>query len=116
MTDPNSPDFNEAEMQEQIAAEEMGVEPETIQLPPGIRRGITLFELETGDFGFIPITEGTTIMDAYVLAQRVAAGAMSDMIADKVVRKQTEQAVQLAKNAQAQRQQRPNIVIPGRKR
>ena len=86
MTDERGPDapMTDDEMA-QIAAEELGVAEENIELPPDVRRGITLFELENGDFGFIPTTDDTTLMDALVLAMRVQAGIQADLTAQKVM-------------------------------
>lgn len=110
-----TPDELAAEMQENAVAEELGVEPEVIEVPPGVRKGITMFELEDGNFGFIPVTENTTLMDAYALASRILCGINADLVSQKVVEKQAAMAGSLARQAQQQKATRPRIMIPGRR-
>jgi hypothetical protein len=71
--------------QEQIIAEEVGAEPETFQLPPYLRRGIMVFELEDGSVGHFAITADTTVMDGYGLLSRILAGMQVDLTAAKVM-------------------------------
>lgn len=107
-----TPEEQAAEMQEQAAAEALGVQPEIIEVPPGVRVGITLFELEDGNAGFLPVTQNTTLMDALLLCTRILTGINADLIAQRVVQSQMQQAGALAKQAQ----KRPAIVIPGRRK
>lgn len=101
------------EMQEQAVAEELGVQGEEVEAPPQVVRGITIFELEDGQFGFQPVNEGTTLADAMSLTSRISTGILVDMVAQKVVQLQMQQSQYLAQQAQAQKN-RPGIVIPGR--
>lgn len=113
MTDRNMTDEDMAE----IVAEEMGVESDTVELPPGVRRGITLFELEDGKFGFIPTTQDTTLMDALVLAMRVTAGIQADLTAQKVMEYEDAKLKQMQTQALAQQKadkNRSKLVLPRR--
>ncbi len=117
MTDERGPDAMTDDEMAKIAAEELNIEEENIELPPNVRRGITLFELENGDFGFIPTTEDTTLMDALVLAMRVQAGIQADLTAQKVMEYEDKKLAELrTEAAAAQKKARTGIISPGRGR
>jgi hypothetical protein len=87
---------------EQAAAEEAGVQPMTIELPPQIRKGIAVYEMDDGSFAMAPLVDGTGLMDAITLATRLLEGARADLIARKTVEAQQAQA------------RAPKILVPGR--
>ena len=77
----------DADLAEMIG-EEMGVEPESIQVPPGVLRGVLVYELENGAFGYRNLSGGSSkldISDAISLGQRLVAGATADLISIRVV-------------------------------
>ena len=76
------------------------MEPDSIPVPPGIVRGVFVFELEDGTFGFRNMGEGELdIMDAIALANRLVEGARAELIVMK-----------LAAYMQHERQQRERTV------
>jgi len=97
--DPQDPEAGD------LLGEELGVEPEQVKLPPGIYKGITLFELEDGSFGFLPLTKNTTLMDAASLAIRIQTGIQADMVVQKLL------ATQKMMQQQA-KPKMPGIIIP----
>jgi len=102
MSDPTN------DMQEQAVAEELGVEPEAIQLPPGVRIGVTVFELDNGEYGFMPTNKSTTLMDVYGLLARIQAGIEADLVSQRIMAAQR----QVAANAAKAQQQKSKIVTP----
>ena len=105
--DQRSPD----DMQEQAVAEALNVQPEEIEVPPGIRKGLLLFELENGEFGFRPLTDGTSLMDAYALCARIQAGINADLVAQRMLLAQRAVA-QKAQQAQTEKAQKPKLYLP----
>ena len=95
-------------VQEQIVAEELGVEPEVIQLPPNVRIGVTVFELSNGEYGFMPTNNATTLMDVYGLLARIQAGIEADLVSQRIMRAQRE----VAANAAKAQQQKAKIIVP----
>lgn len=106
-----SPDETPEQMQENAVAAALGVQPEVIAVPPGIRHGIMLFELENGEFGFIPMNEGTTLMVAESLCHRISLGIQAEIIANKVMEKQRTLAVNV-RQAQAEQEKKPKLMLP----
>ena len=100
-------DQNES-MQEEAVAEELGVEPDTIALPPGVRIGVTVFELSNGEYGFMPTNNATTLMDVYGLLSRIQAGIEADLVSQRIMRAQRE----VAANAAKAQQQKAKIIVP----
>lgn len=67
------------------AAEALDVRPDTMEVPPGIVRGVFVFELEDGSFGYQNMGEGPIdIMDAITLGNRLVEGARADLIVVKL--------------------------------
>lgn len=82
--DTQQPDSAEPTV-EQVAAD-MGVQPETVEIPPTARRAFILFELADGSFGSLPVTGlETSIEEAVYLAQRFLFRATIDMTSRHVV-------------------------------
>jgi hypothetical protein len=86
--------------------EEMGVEPDVMEIPPGIVRGVLVFELEDGTFGYRNLngTGKLDIMDAISLGSRLVEGARADMTALKTL--------QLMKQSMAPKQPQSRVVRP----
>jgi hypothetical protein len=69
-----------------LVGEEMGVEPDSMDIPPGIVRGVLVYELEDGSFGYRSmIGEKLDIMDAISLGSRLVEGARSELHALKTI-------------------------------
>lgn len=116
---PNTTPPEPTPEQEQIIAEEVGAEAETIDLPPNMLKGVTLFELEDGSVGFLPTTQQTTMMDAYALCMRIALGIQIDLQAKKMLELEQVQIQQMQAQAEEMRkkaQQRSRLTLPGRGR
>lgn len=116
---PNTTPPEPTPEQEQIIAEEVGAQPETIELPPSMVKGVTLFELADGSVGFLPTTQSTTMMDAYALCMRIALGIQIDMQAKRMleleqaqIQRMQAEAMEMQKKAQA----RNRLTLPGRGR
>lgn len=89
------------------AAEALGVEPDMMEVPPGIVRGVFVFELEDGSFGYQSMNEGPIdIMDAITLGNRLVEGARADLIVVKL-----NAYIERAKQAKAAAQQKPTSRI-----
>jgi hypothetical protein len=89
---------------EDIVAEELGVQPEEMDLPSPIRRGIHIFELEDGSFGWGPSNDKTGLLDATGLLARAKSIIAAESLKEA-----------LKAEAKAQRA-RPKLTIPGRSR
>lgn len=116
---PNTTPPEPTPEQEEIIAQEVGAEPETIDLPPNMLKGVTLFELEDGSVGFLPTTPNTTMMDAYALCMRISLGIQIDLQAKKMLeleQAQIERMQQQAQEMRKQAQQRSRLTLPGRGR
>jgi hypothetical protein len=114
---PNTTPPEPTAEQEEIIAEEVGAEPETIDLPPNMLKGVTLFELEDGSVGFLPTTAETTMMDAYALCMRIALGIQIDLQAKKMMEMEQQQIQRMQTEAMEMRkkaQQRGRLTLPGR--
>lgn len=105
------------DMQEEAVAEALGVEPEYLEVPPGIRKGIVLFELEDGSFGFRPMVDKMSMMDTYLLCERVQVGIKSDMVAQRILKAETE-VIKTMQQAQKAEAEKPKLFLPqvGRKK
>jgi hypothetical protein len=95
--------------QANAAAEEMGVEADEIEIPPGIVRGLLIFELEDGSFGYQNLGGGQIdIMDALTLGNRLVEGARADLVCVKL--NAYAQAARQEKQREAQ--PKPRIAVP----
>jgi len=95
--------------QANAAAEEMDVQPDEIEIPPGIVRGLLIFELEDGSFGYQNLGAGQIdIMDALTLGNRLVEGARADLVCVKL------NAYAQAARTEKQRaeQPKPRIAVP----
>jgi hypothetical protein len=80
-----APEAVDLETAEEIA-EELDIQPDTMEIPPGIVRGVFIYELEDGTFGYKNLAGGRLdIMDAISLGSRLVEGARTDMTALKTV-------------------------------
>lgn len=67
-------------------AEELDIQPDVMPIPAGIVRGVLIYELEDGTFGYKNLAGGRLeIMDAISLGSRLVEGARTDMTALKTV-------------------------------
>lgn len=114
MTPIDGPDGLDLTPQEEAAAEELGVQPETLQLPAGIHKGMVVFEMTDGSFGFRPLNDNLSLFEAYSLVARISAGLQADITANKVIEAQKQLAIEVRKQ-QAEAAKAPRIAIPGRR-
>jgi hypothetical protein len=78
--------MSDEQLEKEVAAA-LGVEAETVELPPEITRGVILFEFATGEFGFRPL-EGTetSLDDAVNLAQRLVTRGIIQMTVAQILK------------------------------
>lgn len=107
--------FEERQRQEEAApveqadavAEEMGVEPDEMEVEPGIVRGVFVYELEDGSFGYKNMDGGkVNVGDALMLGSRLVEGARSDLAALKTIQ------LLKAEGQKAQAQQPRRVLRP----
>src|SRR5262245_34968306 len=91
---------------ENVVADEIGVAPETVDLPTQIKYGVVVYQLENGSFGFDPMNDETTLDDVLTLVNRVKL-----RIEGQTYTVQFMEA--LAQAQQARRAPQQRIITPG---
>ena len=72
--------------QADAVADELGIEPDEIETEPGVVRGVFVYELEDGSFGYKNMDGSKpNVGDALMLGSRLVNGALADLTALKTI-------------------------------